>query len=114
MMWIPDYTYNVNKSYRMVIDNKLQNMKYTHPVTLNNSVLTYTNKCKYLCHIINNNLTDDDDIARQIICFYTYANVLSRTFRFCSSGIKNVLFHSYCSTMYTSSPRCKFKEKHKV
>ena len=27
-------------------------------------VLPYTTKCKYLGHIINNNLTDDDDIAR--------------------------------------------------
>ena len=52
-------TYNVNKSYCMVIDNKSQNIKYTHPVTLNNNVLPYTTKCKYLGHIINNNLTDD-------------------------------------------------------
>ena len=34
-------TYNVNKSYCMVID-----------------VLPYTTKCKYLGHIINNNLID--------------------------------------------------------
>ena len=104
-------TYNVNKSYCMVIDNKSQNMKYTHPVTLNNNVLPYTTKCKYLGHIINNNLTDDDDIARQKRYFYAHANVLARKFRFCSSGIKNVLFHSYCGTMYTSSLWCKFKKQ---
>ena len=104
-------TYNVNKSYCMVIDNKPQTMKYTHPVILNNNVLPYTTKCKYLGHIINNNLTDDDDIARQKICFYAQANVLARKFRFCSSGIKNVLFHSYCGTMYTSSLWCKFKKQ---
>ena len=105
-------TYNVNKSYCMVIDNKSQNMKYTHPVTLNNNVLPYsdTTKCKYLGHIINNNLTDDDDIARQKIYFYAHANVSARKFRFCSSGIKNVLFHSYCGAMYTSSLWCKFKK----
>ena len=60
---------------------------------------------------INNNLTDDDDIARQKICFYAHVNVLARKFRFCSSGIKNVLFHSYCGTMYTSSLWCKFKKQ---
>ena len=86
-------------------------MKYTHPVILNNNVLPYTTKCKYLGHIINNNLTDDDDIARQKSCFYAQANVLARKFRFCSSGIKNVLFHSYCGTMYTSSLWCKFKKQ---
>ena len=89
-------TYNVNKSYCMVIlDNKPQNMKNTHPVILNNNVLQYTTKCKYLGHIINNNLTDDDDIARHKICFYAHANLLARKFRFCSSSMKNVLFHSY-------------------
>ena len=71
-------TYNVNKSYCMVIDNKPQTMKYTHPVILNNNVLPYTTKCKYLGHIINTNLTDDDDIARQKRCFYAQANVLAR------------------------------------
>ena len=112
-------TYNVNKSYCMVIDNKPQTMKYTHPVILNNNVLPYTTKCKYLGHIINNNLTDDDDIARQKRCFYAHANVLARNFRFCSSGIKNVLFHSYCGSMYNAcltrsswarpiSTRCQF------
>ena len=35
-------------------------------------------KCKYLGHIINNNLTDDDDIARQKRCLYAQANVLAR------------------------------------
>ena len=104
-------TYNVNKSYCMVIDSKLQTMKNTHPVILNNNVLPYTTKCKYLGHIINNNLTDDDDIARQKRCFYAHANVLVRKFRFCSSGIKNFLFHSYCGTMYTSSLWCKFKKQ---
>ena len=87
----------------MVIDNKPQTMKYTHPVILNNNVLPYTTKCKYLGHIINSNLTDDDDIASQKICFHAHANALARTFRLCSSGITNVAFHSYCGTMYTSS-----------
>ena len=76
------YYYYYNKSYCMVIDNKSQNMKYTHPVTLNNNVLPYTTKCKYLGHIINNNLTDEDDIARQKIYFDAHANVLARKFRF--------------------------------
>ena len=85
-------TYNVNKTYCMVIDNNAQNMKYTHPVTLKSNVLPYTTKCKYLGHIINNKLTDDDDIARQKISFHAHANVLARKFRFCSSGIKMSYF----------------------
>ena len=40
-------------------------IKNIHPVVINNHTLPHAEKCKYLGHIINNNLTDDDDIARQ-------------------------------------------------
>ena len=60
-------TYNAKKSFCMVIDNKPQDMKNAHCIHRNNYSLPYTMKCKYLGHIINNNLTDDDDIARQKI-----------------------------------------------
>ena len=39
-------------------------MKNIHCVNLSKRPLPYTTKCKYLGHIINNNLTDDDDVAR--------------------------------------------------
>ena len=52
--------------------------KNVHCIHLDNHPLPYTTKCKYLGHIINNNLTDDDDIARQKRCLYAQANVLAR------------------------------------
>ena len=59
-----DIAYNANKSYCMVIGNKPQDKENIHPV--NNHTLPHIEKCKYLGHIINNNLTDDDDdTARQ-------------------------------------------------
>ena len=63
-----DITYNANKYYCMVIDNKPQYKKNIHPVAVNNHTLLHTKKCKYLLHIINYNLTDNDDIARQKRC----------------------------------------------
>ena len=39
--------------------------KNVHCIHLNNHPLPYTTKCKYIGHIINKNLTDDDDTARQ-------------------------------------------------
>ena len=96
-------TYNANQSYCMVIDNKPQDKKNIHPVVINNHTLTHTEKCKYLGHIINNNLTDDDDIARQKRNIYAQANVLARKCHLCSSTIKTTLFNSYCDSMYTSS-----------
>ena len=68
-----DITYNANKSFCIVINNKPIDKKNIHPVVINNHTLPYTEKCKYLGHIINNNLTDDDDIARQKRCIYTQA-----------------------------------------
>ena len=70
-----DIAYNANKSYCTVTDNKPQDKKNIHPVAINNHILPQTKKCKYLGHITNNNLTDDDDdIARQKKCIYAQAN----------------------------------------
>ena len=99
-----DITYNANKSICMVIDNNPRGN--IHPVVINNQTLPHTEKCKYLDHIINNNLTDDDDIARQKRCIYTQANVLARKFHLCSSSIKTTLFNS----MYTSNLWCNLKK----
>ena len=58
-------TYNAYKSYCMVIGSKPQNMKNIHYVNLNNHALPYTVKYKYIGHIINKSLTNDDDITRE-------------------------------------------------
>ena len=106
-----DITYNAKKSVCMVIDNKPRDKKNIHPVVINNHTLPYTEKCKYLGHIINNNLTDDDDIARQKRCIYAQANALARKFYLCNNSIKTTLFNSYCGSMYTSSLWCHFKKQ---
>ena len=106
-----DITYNANKSFCMVSDNKPGDMKNINPVVINNHTLPHTEKCKYLGHIINNNLTDDDDIARQKRCIYAQANVLARKFNLCNSTIKTTLFNSHCGSMYTSSLWCNLKNQ---
>ena len=98
-----DITYNANKSFCMVIDNKPMDKKNIHPVVINNHTLPHTEKCKHFGHIININVTDDYDIARQKRCIYVQANVLARKCYLCNSSIKTTLFNSYCGSMYTSS-----------
>ena len=78
------------------------NIKYS-PVVVNNHTRPHTEKCKYLGHTINNNLTDNDDVARQKRCIYAQTNVLSRNFYLCSSAIKTTLFNSSSGVMYASS-----------
>ena len=48
-----DITYNANKSFCMVIDNKPRDKKNIHPVVINNHTLPYTEKCKYLGPLMN-------------------------------------------------------------
>ena len=99
-------------TFQMVL-SKPRDKKNIHPVVINNHTLhvPYTEKCKYLGHIINNNLTDDDDIARQKRCIYEQANALARKLNLCNSFIKTTLFNSYCGSMYTSSLWCHLKKQ---
>ena len=105
-----NFTYNAKKSFCMVIDNKLQDMKNAHCIQLNKHPLPYTTKCKYLGHIINNNLTDDDDIARKKRCLYAQANVSAQKFCLCNISTNIILFQVYLAPMYTSSLWCKLKK----
>ena len=74
-------------------------MNFFHCIHLSNHPLPYTTKCKYLGHIINNNLTDDDGIARQKRRLYAQANVSARKFCLCNISTKITLFQAYCAPM---------------
>ena len=60
-------------------------------------------KFKYLGHIINNGLTDDDDICREIRGMFARTNILMRRFGKCSLNVKVQLFKSYCLCMYDTA-----------
>ena len=55
---------------------------------------------KYLGHVITNNLTDDDDIQREIRNMFMHTNILLRKFHNCSISVKRVLFKTYCLYLY--------------
>ena len=56
---------------------------------------------KYLGHIICSDLSDDEDMMRQRRYLYAQGNVLSRSFHMCSINVKNTLFRTFCTPMYT-------------
>ena len=45
-------------------------------------------------------LRDDEDINRQVRYLHITANRLTACFYNCSTKIKNVWFHTYCSSLY--------------
>jgi len=55
---------------------------------------------KYLGHIITNNLSDDDDIRREIRNMFIRTNILLWKFHNCSTSVKRVLFNTYCLCLY--------------
>ena len=69
--------------------------------TVNGSIIGESDKVKYLGHIICNDMSDDDDMMRQRRQLYAQGNVLSRHFHMCSPEVKNVLFRTFCTPLYT-------------
>ena len=43
-------------------------------VVLNDETLTRVNECKYLGHVLTEDLSDDDDMARQFKIIYAHEN----------------------------------------
>ena len=58
---------------------------------------------KYLGHIIDNRLSDDSDIKREIKNLFMRANLLCRRFQRCSLLVKLKLFRSYCICFYDTA-----------
>ncbi len=66
---------------------------------------------KYLDHIINTEMSDNDYMYRQRRKLYAQANMLMRTFYMCSDQVKINLFSAYCTSFYTASLCVKFKKE---
>ena len=58
--------------------------------------LKFVSQFRYLGHIINDNLKDDDDIKREIKKLFVYTNTLVNRFQLCSQNVKLILFRSFC------------------
>ena len=68
--------------------------------TLNGAHLKYVCEFKYLGHVLNNKLSDDDDIKRETRNMFVRTNILLRRFGKCSVSVKLSLFRSYCLCFY--------------
>ena len=80
-------------------------------ICLNGAPIPVETSCRYLGHIIANYLNDNEDIRRQLRCYYGRSNMLLRTFGACSYTVKLLLFMSYCGSLYTSNIWCKYTKK---
>ena len=67
---------------------------------MNNVLLTRVTKYKYLGHCISDDLSDDDDMARQYRQIYAQGNALLRKFFMCTESVIT-LFRPFCTGLYT-------------
>ena len=92
--------YNEKKTKCMCF--KPKSFKYLHipAMYLNDKMVQFVQQQKYLgVHIISD-LSDDDDILRQVKALYLRGNILVRHFKNCSPDVKDCLFKSYCSNIF--------------
>ena len=93
--------YNSKKSTVLVCRNKAMRHAVCPSFIVNGVVIPESDKVKYLGHIICSDLSDDEDMMRQRRYLYAQGNVLSRSFHMCSINVKNTLFRTFCTPMYT-------------
>lgn len=76
--------------------------------TLAGCKLLFVQQFKYLGHFIDNSLSDDADISREMKSLFIRTNVLCRRFKRCSTQVKVQLFRSFCVCFYDTALWCNF------
>lgn len=95
--------YNVRKSEVMVFRVGSKKPMTIPPVYLYGVALKRVCQFKYLGHILNEVLSDDDDMERERRALSVRCNMLARRFARCTAEVKITLFKAYCQTFYTCS-----------
>lgn len=102
-------SFNTNKTICMIFNpcNRHKIVCNSFPAfSLAGCKLMFAVQFKYLGHIIDNSLCDDDDIHRELKSLFCRTNVLSRRFARCSLQVKVKLFRSYCICLYDVALWC--------
>ena len=70
--------------------------------------LLFVEHFKYLGHIIENSMSDDSDINRELKCLFVRANLLCRRFYRCTLQVKLKLFRAFCICFYDTALWCNY------
>ena len=105
-----DVKYNVKKSVAMVCRTREDKDLSLPSFYLAGQELPVRCKCKYLGHVITEQMNDDDDLFRQRRTLYAQANMMRRKFHCCSVEVKVNLFRTYCTPLYTAPLWVRFKK----
>ena len=95
-----DIKYSSTKSNVMIFCCKTFKDIHMPNFVLNEEILTRVNKCKYLGQVLTEDLSNDDDMARQYNRIYAQSNALIRKYYMCTEDVKCTR-KSYCISLYT-------------
>ena len=108
-------TFNTRKSVCMVFNpvsrNKIVCKSFPEFKLAGNS-LNFVQQFKYVGHIIDNSMSDDADVDREIKKLFTRTNLLIRRFHKCSVTVKTKLFRAYCLCFYDISLWTRYSMQH--
>ena len=97
-----DIVFNSLKSVYIVFRPKRYTL-FCSTVSLHLDKLNRIPETKYLGYLLNEDQSDDKDIAKQMRTLYIRSNKILRMFSYCTIDVKMELFRSYCSSLYWCS-----------
>ncbi len=83
-------------------------IKPVNIIYLNGVRIAIDSHCKYLGHIVSDDLSDNRDLNRQLRSVYSRSTILLQTFGACLPNVKQHLFMTYCGEMYTIQLWCRY------
>ena len=93
-------TFNASKSKCILIGNKRRTIGSRPEFSLNGDVIDYVDSWSHLGHIINDKLTDTDDILNRRSTMFGQINRVICNFSSIDFGLKCKLFNTFCNSNY--------------
>ena len=100
--------FNCSKTKAMFFPTRFFDLPKEPNVTIYNKPIEFVHKIKYLGFTIESDLSDNCDIKTRVRSIYCIANMLRSKFFKCSTGVKNILFRYFCSSMYGCNLWCSY------
>ena len=98
-----DIIYSTDKSYCMICWPKHILYKFIPRFYLQDDLLEFVTVYKYLGVLINNRMSDDDELRARMRGIYSTGNMVIRKFGKCSLNCKILMFKTFLSQLYACS-----------
>ena len=95
-----DLIFNMKKTKSLCIRPGNMKKLYVPEFSLGQSNIRVVTEETYLGFIINDSITDDDHIVKEMRSLYARGNMLIRNFVHCTDDVKIKLFKSFCNSLY--------------